>query len=331
MIINYYGLTSSLQKQKSSVYILCGQEPYLLNDAAVQIKHHYRQTNDVDEKILHLQQSADWTLFLDEANSYSLFSECLLLDVRFDKKNLDAAGKKAFNLYLSNINYRCIVVFRAPNATAKEFQSISSNDKVALLQTTPLNAQAMQKWIITQLQTKSLQYTSEVPELIQRYTQGNMLACAQAIERLALTHDVQSVLTIHDALQHLSDQCEFQLYELPEACLQGNAEKAIHLLRHAAQERIEPTLVLWLLTQEVRQLLLLSQLLKQSLNVSEACMKLKIWSSRINSYQNALKRLTQQQLYTLLEQCSHIDTAIKTGKNLLAWQALEQLSFLISA
>lgn len=330
MIINYHALAATLQKQKSSLYILCGQEPFLLNDAALQIKHYYRQ-HEVDEKILYVQQASDWNLFIDAANSYSLFFESMLLDVRYDKKNLDAAGKKALSEYTRNMNSKCIIVFRAPNASAKEFQSLSGQDMVALLQIPPMNQQAVQKWISAQLQAKSLQFTNEVPELIHRYTQGNMLACAQAIERLALTYEENTVVAVQDVVDHLSDQCEFQLYELPEACLQGCPEKAIHLLRHAAQERVEPTLVLWLLTQEIRQLLSLSHLVKQSINFNDACSQLKIWSSRIRFYQQALKRLTQKQLSNLLEHCNHIDTAIKTGKNLMVWQALEQLSLRLSS
>ncbi len=46
-----------------------------------------------------------------------------------------------------------------------------------------------------------------------------MLACAQAIEKLALVCEEDIQLSIEDVKAQLIDQCEFQLYELADACL----------------------------------------------------------------------------------------------------------------
>jgi DNA polymerase-3 subunit delta len=329
MIIYYQALSATLQKKNHAIYILSGQEHYLLQDAASQIKAHHRQQGEWDEKILPVQQANDWSLFLDEANSYSLFADQVLLDVRYDKKTMDATGKVALKQYAQDVNNRCIVILRAPLLSAKALSWLTTQDTVLLIQLFPLNTEALQQWIHTQLKARGLQYTAEVPSLIQQHTQGNMLACAQAIERLALVHSNDQVINASAALEQLSDQCDYQLYELADACLLGNATKAIHLLRQAYQQRTEPTLILWLLTQEIRQLSLLLHFATKAQEIPAACTSLKIWPSRIKLYQAAFKRFTKNQLYTALQQCRVLDERIKSNANTTVWNDIEQLSLFL--
>jgi DNA polymerase-3 subunit delta len=165
-----------------------------------------------------------------------------------------------------------------------------------------------------------------VPALIHQYTQGNLLACAQTIEKLALISDKTNVLTAEDVKAQLIYQCEYQLYELADACLTANAEKALHLLRQANNNRTEPTLILWLLTQEVRQLIQLSHALKQQVAFSVACSQQKIWPQRANLYERTLTRLPLARLYELLKNSKQLDEQIKSNQSQQIWNGFEQLA-----
>ncbi len=44
----------------------------------------------------------DWNQLIEEANSYSLFAEAIILTVLYDKKSIDAAGKKYLILFASD-------------------------------------------------------------------------------------------------------------------------------------------------------------------------------------------------------------------------------------
>ena len=56
---------------------------------------------EADERIIDINKPTDWSLLTEEANSYSLFSDCVLLDIRFDKKTIDAIGKRIITSYLT--------------------------------------------------------------------------------------------------------------------------------------------------------------------------------------------------------------------------------------
>lgn len=326
MLINYQALIPHLQKNKKAVYVLVGLDHFLLSEAVLSIKKSWRMRGETDEKIVDINTAADWELLLQEANSYSLFAENTLLDVRFDKKTIDAVGKNMLSKYLQNINPKCLIIIQASGVSSKQLQWLTNNEHVVLVQVTPLTEAALQSWITHQLKSRSIIHAPQVPSLIHQYSQGNMLACAQVIEKLTLVYDEATELTVDEVRAQLIDQCDFQLYELADACLTAKTEKALHLLRQACNNRAEPTLILWILTQEIRQLIQLSHLLKQSITFSAACAQLKIWPKRAKSYEMTLKRLSLSQLYQLLNNSQQLDERIKTNQSQQIWQGFETLT-----
>jgi DNA polymerase-3 subunit delta len=330
MQIKPQALTQHMQKKIMPFYALVGQDNYLVEESLNTIKSTLKKTYDYDEKKIHIQAPEDWNLLIDEANSYSIFSETVLLVVSFENKSIDATGKKILTDYLNCFNSRCYIILRAPNVPAKQLQWLSNHQQALVVVVYPLNAGEMKSWIIKQFAKNSLTVHPEVPELIYQYNQGNMLACAQVIEKIILNHAANSQINSQHVLEHLSDQGEYSLFELTESCLLGQADRAIHIIRHAANNKTEAILALWVLTQEIRLLLQLLYLTKQKLDFRSACNQLKIWPQRVNFYQVALKRLNNQFLQQLLGHCQKIDLEIKSNSNSQIWNILELLALSLS-
>jgi DNA polymerase-3 subunit delta len=326
MLIKYQALEQHLKKNRKALYTLIGSDAYLLNDAALKIKKAWRTQAEADEKIIHIHSSADWKQVLEEANSYTLFTEKVLLDVRFDKKTIDAFGKECLTQYLKDINPRCLIILQASAVSAKQLPWLANDEHTTVIQINPFNEKELQQWIAIQLQAYFSSYHRDIPVLIYQYAQNNMLACAQVIEKLKLIYDKTHALNMADVEPQLLEQSDFQLYELADACLAAHEKKVLHLLRYAENTRSEPTLILWLLTQEIRQLIQLWTLHKQSISFANACSQLKIWPKKIPLYQAAFKRLSLNYLYQLLENSKQIDEQIKTSQTAAIWHALEKMA-----
>ncbi len=330
MNIKSQAVEKSLKQKIYALYILTGQDHYLLNEAACAIKRAWRKRGECDEKTLELESAGDWSVLEEEANSYSLFSDFVTIDARLNKKSIDATGKKTLQHYIQNINPRCLIILRAPLIPSKSLLPLASNQHTMLVQAYPLSSTELKRWIVDQLQKNTIHHEPQVPELIHFYTQGNMLACAQVIEKLNLICNDSEKLTVSMTMEQLSDQCDYQLYELTDACLSAQAGKAIHLLRQACANKTEPTLVLWLLSQEIRQLIQLHHLCAQSMSFATACNQLKIWSQRIRNYETTVARLSAKELYTLLNQCQQLDLQIKSNHAVNIWYGLENLALAIA-
>lgn len=323
MIVKYTALDPLLQKKTHSLYVLIGNEPYLLNDAALKIKQAFQKKADCSPTILDVNTPADWAIVINEANSYSLFSDQVLLDVRLDKKSIDASGKELLLNYLEAVNSSCLILLRAPLIPIKSLQWLVDNPEVAIVQALPFTDQALKTWIAAQFVTKKLQVEPTVPHQVYEYTQGNMLAAAQFIDKLSIVCSPNEVITPQLVNDHLSDQSHFELFELAKSCLEANAHKTLRLLHQSRCERTEPTLLLWILSQEIRLLIQLHYLIKQSVLIENACSQLKIWSSRTFLYTKAIKRLPLDSLYPLLYECKQIDEMIKTSQSTQIWNKFE--------
>jgi len=326
MQIKQQMLAQQVQKKIAPVYILIGQDNYLLDESLVTIKSAIKKSCDYDEKIIAIQTPDDWMNLKEEANSYSLFADTVVLNVFFDKKSIDATGKKILTEYLKSINPQCVMIIRAPNVPAKQILWLSAQEQVVITVAYPLNPAAMKNWIAAQLKKNSLNFDRHIPDLIHQYTQGNMLACAQVIEKIALSNAPNSQINAAQAQEHLSDQCDHAHFELIDACLLGQGDKAVQILRHMANNKTEATLILWMLAQEVRVLLQLFHFLQQQLDIKTASNQLKIWPQKINLYQASLNRLNKAVLAQLLHYCHAIDKQIKSNLNTQVWNSLENLA-----
>lgn len=329
MLIKYSHLAGHLRQPWPALFFVLGAEPYLLNEAANTIKRCWRaqQTDEVEVTCHALQSASDWLNVLEEANSYSLFATHHCIEAHYPKKSLDKQAKETLEAYLKRPNPHCLLLIRAPEIPVKHIPWLTNHPLAAVIQVFPLTESALTQWIAQQLHQQSLPHAPEVPLLIQRYNQGNLFACAQTIEKLALTYlPSPPRLTVALVEEHVSDQCEYSVFSLTEACLRGNVEKTLHLLRHAKHNKTEPTLILWLLANELRQLAQLSHLLRHALGLSAACTQLKIWPQRSALYQTAVKRIPETTLYTLLQTCKQTDERIKTTQDKQIWLTLEQIA-----
>lgn len=326
MQIKHQMLAHQLGKKIAPLYLLAGQDHYLLNDSLATIKSAIKKAHEYDERIIHIHTPEDWHLVHEEANSYSLFSETVLLTLFFDKKSIDAIGKKTLDTYLNSMHSHCFIVINAPNVPVKQVQWLCSHEQAVVLVAYPLNEAAMKNWITTQLKSHSLTCDPPSANIIYQYTQGNMLACAQVIEKIALSCLPNSKINVLQVQEHLYNQCEHNLFELVDACLQGAGDKAIQILRHAANNKTETTLVLWMLTQEVRTLLQFTNLVQLNIDIKSAASQLKVWPQRINLYQASCKRLNKNTLRQLHHYCCCIDEHIKSNVNIPIWNSLENLA-----
>ncbi|MCR9191062.1 MAG: DNA polymerase III subunit delta [Gammaproteobacteria bacterium] len=326
MIIQYHALEHHLKKNCAAIYILTGTDLYLCQQAVQWIKQAWKRKTEAstEETIRTIQQSSDWAESFQEANTYALFATHCFLDLRYAKKTLDAAGKQQIQTYLETPNPRSLILIQAPSLPAKQVQALASHPQLVHSHILPLTPQAFKKLIIQQLKTSNLQFDIEVPEMIHYYHQSNVMACSQFIEQLALMHDLQQRLTTDILLTYLRDQSEFSIYELGDACLSAKTTHALHIIRQIQHAQGEPTLILWLLSQEIRKLIQLQNLLR-SISFQTACQQLKIWSQKTALYQQASQRLSLTQLYTLLQTCQHLDEQIKSNRSGMIWQGLEQL------
>lgn len=277
---------------------------------------------------LDLNDEAAWSSLLYESCQYSLFSEHRFLNARLDKKTLSAGAKTAITRYLEADNPQTQLLIEANVLAYNQINFLVNHPKTGILAIKVPDAATICQWINTRLQACAQHVDAQVARCMYQYTQGNLLACSQLIDKIALTHNPASVLTVSDIQPHLSDEAHYTLFELSDACLQGNAAQALVILRRALENKQEPVLILWALAQEIRNVAQLLRLTANQQPLASACAQLKIWSSRVPLYHKTLQRLTPLVCQRLHAQALQLDTSIKTGTGGSLTIAFEQLILL---
>lgn len=313
MIIAYEQLKAHLKAHQNSFYLLFGTEPYLMTQASLALKAFWQDLGPYETQIMELDTVENWSNLSAKANQLALFSPRILLDARFNKKKLDALGKRICENYAHHINPNACIIIRAPFLQAKDLIWMKDLKNFIAVQLKSFSDAEFNRWIVKELNERLINFDAQVPKLIFEYTQGNLLAAAQVIEQISLTPLENKTLHITDLEKHLIDQTEFSLYQLSDACLSGKSATAIHCFRQIKQSSNDLNLILWILSQDLRLLLELKSL-TSNLSPSEACKRKSIWPSKTSLYLNALKRLSINQLELLLQTCHHLDCSLKSAQ-----------------
>jgi DNA polymerase-3 subunit delta len=321
MIIPYPALNLHLKKGLGSLYILTGECPLLLAETTTALIQAWGQPDPFQS--FWLEVSSDWEELFTQTHYPSLFSPTQGFRARFHKKALDAASQKVLNTYASAPAPQTLVLIQAPDLPPTALNFLAQNPSAHAIQIPPLKGSAFIKWIEQRLTQRGIRYDPDVPKAISHFTEGNTLAAHSSIELLDLLK-TPTAFTLKTVQNSLTDAAQFPLYALSEACLAGKLEHALRLLRNLQQQGSEPLLILWWLTKALRQLMELSQALKQGQPLSLAFKTLKIWSSQESLYIQAQKRL-ETRLSLLLKSARALDLSVKSNVNTKSWEQFERM------
>lgn len=326
-------LPTYLQKNLAQVYLLCGEELLLLEEAAQLIRDQAQQTGFNERKIWHTDSGFDSEAFLATATNFSLFSEKTLLELHIPDGKLNENIKNLLETYLTQLPSDKILLivtgkFDSKWKTAAWFKLL--DEKGIYISFWPLTDEQLNLWIHKHLQQKKLSTTREGTQLIKDFTEGNLLATQQAIEKLSLNYPAQQQLSTAEIAEVLTQQTHFDIFNLVDQILLGNQNKLITILRELKTEGVEPTILLWSLTRELRNLIGMQRALQQRKTLLQIWQEYKIWDKRKPIIQAAIKRLSMKKLYLLLQQATTLDRIIKGAAPGNIWNEFEKFCLQIA-
>ena len=268
MLIKYNALASKLKNKLAPVYLIFGADQYLQNEIASQIKQAWRKQGEVDEQIIDIDD--DCEAAFAAANSYSLFNELQLLDMRFSKKSISNNFKEILLKYLANYNSNTMVIVRAPNLNYKQLDFLKQNIQICSAQ--PFTNYELETWIKVELRRLNIICDANIIKIIIQYSQNNMLAAHQTITKLAMLDKHKAKLSAQMLLEFITDQSDYPIYALSDACLQGKAKQAVTILhKFAHNNQTTFVYILWILSNEIRILTQLKQMVISSSTLQTAC------------------------------------------------------------
>lgn len=305
-------------------YLIHGGEPLQTEEIILQIKQIAAKENYNNYMVFEVTTHFVWEELLNKCQNMDLFAERSLVELRLHSDSVGKQGTQALeNLLLKQSSDVCILI-RAPKLKPQTLNSkwvthIQKFGKVE--QAKPISANRWPDWIKQRLHQAGFSANGEVTQYLARHYEGNLTAAAQCIQKLHATLPAGS-LELEQIRPFLDNFSHFTVFDLTDTAISGDATRTFNILHSLKNDSVDPVLILWALTREIRNLLQLSHDIQTGISLSQSAQNNGIWRDRIPGIKTALSRLSTNKLQQLLKLSKHIDTMLKGINPGNTWDAL---------
>jgi len=332
MQIRYEQLNGHLQKNLAPIYLLTGDEPLLMEEGCSAIRLAAKKQGFTEREVWQVETGFSWQGLLDAANSFSLFSNKQVLELRCTQTQLTETATKALLSYIAKPAEDKILLISVDKLDSKHQKSnwYQTLLKIGItIQIWPLEGDNLVQWVKQRLTTAGLTTTTEGLRLLAERAEGNLLSIAQEIEKLSLLFGKTQISadTIADIV---ADNARYDVFKLSDAVLQGNSKRAIRILFCLKEEGIDPILILWSLTKEIRTLASMAYQVSRHTSVEKVLLEQRVWEKRKPLLRQALQRHSVTTWRRLLHHACKIDQTIKGLQVGNIWDELTTLCLKIT-
>ena len=309
-----------------------GDEPLLVMEACDAIRIAARAQGITERTVIDVDAKFDGSDLIAANQSMSLFGERELIELRLQAKFNDK-GRKALLEYVATSNSENLLLIvseriEAAQSKAKWFTQVV--DVGWWLPIWLVEHNQLPGWISQRITQMGLSADAEAIALLTERVDGNLLAAKQEIDKLALLVD-DNRITTELILVSVSDSSRYTVFDLSSAFLSGDLGRALKIMHGLESEGIEPPIVLWLITRELRLVLELSESQAQGQSLGAVFKKLRIFDKRQQDYQKAVQRASGAHYQQCLVSCSRIDAMIKGQLKGNPWTLISEMLVPISA
>src|SRR6266403_1577774 len=248
-------LPGSLARNLAGIYLISGDEPLLVGEAADAVRAAARAAGYADRTVFFIDRSFAWDELRHASQSLSLFAERRLFELRMPSAKPDKGAQQLADLAAQPPpDVVCLVVTDKLDKKASEAPWVRAVEKHGVwVPVWPVETAALPAWLRTRARQLGVTVEPAAAQLIVDRVEGNLLAAKQELEKLSLLAGAEPI-SADLVLRSVGDSARYDVFQLAEAAAGGEAERALRVLFGLKSEGVEPTLILWALVRELRGL-----------------------------------------------------------------------------
>ena len=327
MKISGDNLASSLARQLQTIYLVSGDEPLLVNEAADAIRAAARKQGFVERELHVVERGFDWQGLIAGSRSMSLFAERKIVEIRMANAAPGEQGADAIVELAEQPSADTLVLIITGKLDGRTQNSrwVSAVEKRGvLIQVWPIDLPRLPAWIRERLGRHKLQADAAAAALLAERVEGNLLAAHQEIEKLALLLP-PGAITAETIVDAVADSARFDVLQLGEAAMRGQTARALRILEGLRGEDVEPTLILWAVNKDLQWIARARNLMRKGQSAESAMNALYVWRPRQAAMGQALGRLNGHTVRNLVLDAERVDKTIKGVLKGDPWLELERL------
>ncbi len=305
-------------------YLVHGGEPLQTDEYISSIKQLAAKEGYNSYVVFEVNALFNWEELLNKCQTMDLFAEKSLMELRLQGESFGKSGTKILeNMLLQQPRDVCILI-RAPKLSTPTLNSnwakhIHRFGKVYAAKSIAANNWV--NWIKQRLQQVGFNPTAEASEYLAQLYEGNLPAAAQCCAKLKATLPA-GALELTQIKPFIDSNTHYSVFDLTDAMLSSDTKKTINIFQSLKTEGVDPILILWGITREIRHLLRLSEDLHKGMNITQSAQKIGIWRDKISNCKKTVDRLSINRLQHLLRASKAIDAMLKGITPGNAWEPL---------
>lgn len=321
-------LGKHLEGRLAPVYVIGGDEPLQIQEARDAIRAAAAKAGFDERVVLDVETGFDWATLKHYADSLSLFGTRRVIDLRLASGKPGDAGARALRDYAAappedNLLMVSLSKFDRASVSTQWYKALDGAG--VAVRTWPVAPRELGAWIRRRAAARGLALAADAAEALGDRVEGNLLACAQEIDKLHLLHG-PIALTLEDVLRAVADSARFDVFDLVDSALAGDAARSVRILRGLREEGVAPPLVAWALTREIRSLSRMAGDLAGGAAMDQVMRQHRVWDKRRAAVAGALRRISAEKWLDILRQAATTDRVTKGGARGRPWDALESLA-----
>ena len=326
-------LAAHLERDLQPVYLVHGDEPLLIIEAADAIRAAARRRGFDEREVLTAIAGFNWNDLYHAAGNMSLFGGRTLIDLRVPTGKPGREGSAALQEYCARPSPDSLLLVTMSEVDWRDEKSAwmgalaSTGAVVKLL--SPALAE-LPAWLAGRLRRQQQSATAEGLRFIAERVEGNLLAAHQEILKLGVLYP-PGALSLEQIREAVLNVARYDLDSLREAMLAGDVARLTRTLDGLQQEGEAPLLVLWAMTEEVRLLAQIGAGLARCQPLDALLKDARLWGARQGLIKRALQRVDGERAAAALVHAARIDRMIKGIAGGDVWDEFRQLGLRITA
>ncbi len=325
-------LAKHLERALAPIYVVHGDEPLLAMEAGDAIRAAARSAGSEEREILVVEPGFKWPAFLATNANMGLFGARKLVDLRIPSGKPGLEGAKALEAYATNPNPDHILLITLPKvdrATQSSAWFSALAGAGATIAVYPLEREELPAWIAARLAQQKQSVTRETLAFLGDRCEGNLFAARQEIEKLGLLLPAGELL--HEAVLHaVADVARYDVFQLSEAWLGGDAARAMRILAALEAEGEGIQLLLWQVSEDIHALASIQEAMESGAALATAVRNARVWGKRQGAMERAARRVQPDSVLPMLRALATLDAVSKGIGRGNAWDDLRTIGLALA-
>jgi DNA polymerase-3 subunit delta len=316
------------------VHLIAGPELLRVLEAADSVRRRARAQGIGERAVFDADgRDFDWGMLESTFNAPSLFSARRLVEVRLPTGKPGKDGIATLCSFCANPPPDVILLVTAGEWSkahhGKWTEAVSRIGVISIAWA--IKPHELAGWVESRLRMKGLNADRDAVQVLVERVEGNLLAAAQEIDKLALLAGGDGALDAATMQSLVADAARYDIFRLTDAVLDGQAALVSRML---AGLRAEGDAVAGLMPMVIRELLRTATLARAQARGANLGAEMKsqgIWEARQAPFKRALQRHPNPARWDrFVAEASRIDRIAKGRADGDAWVAMERLLLAIA-